>query len=139
MPFDPPMRARSRCIFSASVNSAPVPTFLLSTSIRSAPVRVSRAHRSVRSFSSARGRRKVSSVPSGDRRTPRGCDPDKSGLPKTRASVSLSACGAAAVCAPASAPIAIAPTDASASPNHHVRITYSNSNVSPFLGHDPPT
>ncbi|PAV92559.1 hypothetical protein WR25_16042 [Diploscapter pachys] len=72
-------------------------------------------------------------------RTPRGCDPDKSGLPKTRASVSLSACGAAAVCAPASAPIAIAPTDASASPNHHVRITYSNSNVSPFLGHDPPT
>ena len=115
MPRDPAMRSRSRCIFSASDSSAPLPIFLLSTSIRSAPVLVSRAHRSSRSFSSARGRRKVSNVPSGDRVSWRGCDPDRSGLPNTRARVSFSPCGAVAGAgAAASSAIAAFPVEAAA-------------------------
>ena len=89
MPFDPAMRARSRCIFSTSDSSAPDPTFFESTSIRSTPVRVSSAQRSKRSFSSARGLSEVSSVPSGESFNPRGCTPDRSGLPNTRDNVSF--------------------------------------------------
>ena len=81
-------RSRSRCIFSASDSAAPLPTFFESTSIRDCPVRVSSAHKSNRSFSSARGRTEVSKVPSGDSRSACGCGPARSGLAKTRSSVS---------------------------------------------------
>ena len=55
-PSCPPIRARSRCIFSASVSSAPLPTFFESTSIRSCAGRgVDAPTGRSRSFSSARG------------------------------------------------------------------------------------
>ena len=114
MPFCPPIRARSRCIFSASDSSAPDPTFFESTSIRSAPVRVSSAHRSNRSFSSGRGFSEVSRVPSGDSLRARGCGPARSGLANTRLSVSacrvaVSAAGGAGE----SAAIAAVPSETS--------------------------
>ena len=130
------MRVRSRCIFSASDSSAPDPTFLLSTSIRDTPVRVSVAHRSNRSFSSARLRKLVRRAPSGDSLSARGCCPDSSGLANTRASVSAPGCtdaagavgalvawagGSAAIAAP-HASIDADPVSPIVTPASHVRI-----------------
>ena len=89
MPVWSAMRARSRCIRSASESAAPVPNFFESTSIFSAPVCVSTAHRSKRSFSSGRLRSEVSQRPSGDSFSRRGAGPDSGGLPKMRSSVSF--------------------------------------------------